>query len=242
MRIDAGNLGHKELNDTVRNSADREIIIDNCCGTRYIAAGMDGKKITINGVAGNALGCYLDGCEIYVNGNTQEATGDTMNKGAIYVNGNCGDATGYGMRGGRIYIKGNSGYRSGIHMKSYKDKIPVVIIGGSAGSFLGEYQAGGIIVVLGVNTQSDSIVGNYCGTGMHGGKMFLRCALEDLPHNLPKQVVARVADENDISEIIPYLKEYCEAFDENIDYILSENFVILTPDTKNPYKQLYTYS
>lgn len=35
------------------------------------------------------------------------------------------------------------------HMKEYKEKVPVLVIGGRTGSFLGEYQAGGIIVVLG---------------------------------------------------------------------------------------------
>lgn len=34
-------------------------------------------------------------------------------------------------------------------MKEYKDKIPAIVVGGVAGSFLGEYQAGGVIVVLG---------------------------------------------------------------------------------------------
>lgn len=58
-----------------------------------------------------------------------------MNSGKIYVHGSCGDATGYAMRGGRILIEGNSGYRTGIHMKAYKDKLPVIVIGGAAGSF-----------------------------------------------------------------------------------------------------------
>ena len=77
------------------------------------------------------------------------------------------------MRGGKIYIQGNAGYRAGIHMKAYKEKIPVMIIGGYAGSFLGEYQAGGIIIVLGLHTDRRHIVGNFPCTGMHGGKMFL---------------------------------------------------------------------
>ena len=59
-------------------------------------------------------------------------------------------------------------------MKAYKEKIPVMIIGGHTGSFLGEYQAGGIIIVLGINTVGKPIVGNFPCTGMHGGKMFLR--------------------------------------------------------------------
>lgn len=242
MRIKAGVMDQQELNNLVRESVDSEIIIDQCTGQRYIASAMGGKTITINGTPGNALGCYLNGCEIRVNGNTQEATGDTMNEGTIYVNGSAGDATGYGMRGGKIIIKGNSGYRTGIHMKSYKDKIPVVVIGGAAGSFLGEYQAGGLIVVLGMNTKSKDIVGNFCGTGMHGGKIFLRCNEKGLPKNLPAQVVAKEADAKDMKEIDDYLDEYCTAFGEDKKTILDHTFYVLSPDTKNPYRQLYTYS
>ncbi len=52
-----------------------------------------------------------------------------MNEGKILIHGNIGDAAGYAMRGGKIYIKGSAGYRAGIHMKAYKEKIPVMIIG-----------------------------------------------------------------------------------------------------------------
>ena len=78
------------------------------------------------------------------------------------------------MRGGSIYVKGNAGYRAGIHMKAYKDKVPVIVIGGCTGSFLGEYQAGGLIIVLGLDKGSRPIVSNFPCTGMHGGKLFLR--------------------------------------------------------------------
>ena len=91
----------------------------------------------INGTPRNALGAYLDGCVITVHGNAQDATGDTMNDGTIYISGSSGDATGYAMRGGRIFVNGDVGYRAGIHMKEYKEKSPVLVVGGSAGSFLG---------------------------------------------------------------------------------------------------------
>ena len=86
------------------------------------------------------------------------------------TDGSIGDAAGYAMRGGRIYVRGDAGYRAGIHMKAYQNKIPLLIIGGCAGSFLGEYQAGGIIVVLGLERKGRRIVGNFPCTGMHGGQ------------------------------------------------------------------------
>lgn len=139
MKIDAANLSHKELNDALRKD-ERRFTLTGCCGQRFIAAGMSDKDIAIEGIAGNALGAYLNGACLTVNANAQDAVGDTMNEGKIIVKGSIGDAAGYAMRGGKIFVRGNAGYRAGIHMKEYKGKIPVMIIGGTAGSFLGEYQ------------------------------------------------------------------------------------------------------
>ena len=171
--IHATSLDSRAINKALRTS-DSDCLIDGCCGQRFIAAGMSDKKLTIHGIPGNALGAYLNNAHITVNANAQDAVGDTMNEGKILIRGNIGDAAGYAMRGGKIYVQGNAGYRAGIHMKAYKEKVPVMIIGGHAGSFLGEYQAGGIIVVLGLHTDGRQIVGNFPCTGMHGGKMFLR--------------------------------------------------------------------
>lgn len=239
MNITAGLMHFKELNEKVRSTPEKHIQIDNCIGQRYIASGLSNKAITINGTPGNALGAYLDGADIVVNGNAQDATGDTMNEGSIVIHGSSGDATGYAMRGGKIFVRDNAGYRAGIHMKAYQEKIPVIVIGGKAGSFLGEYQAGGIIIVLGINCESDtSPVGNFCGTGMHGGKIYL--CTEKLPNNLPAQVAARKATADDIYEITDLLKEYCENFDYDIAKIINKNFYVLTPNSQNPYKKLYT--
>lgn len=242
MKIEANLTHFKELNQMVRECPDKDIVIDNCIGQRYIASGLANKNITINGTPGNALGAYLDGCRIVLNGNAQEATGDTMNDGTIVIHGSCGDGTGYAMRGGKIFIHGNSGYRTGIHMKAFKEKFPVIVIGGSAGSFLGEYQAGGVIIVLGMNTNEEHLAGYFCGTGMHGGKMFFRCDEDKLPPNLPPQVDSSVATAEDLAEIEQYIDEYCKEFGENKEEILNHKFYVLKPDTKNPYKQLYTYS
>ena len=239
MNITAGVMHFKDLNGLVRESEEKNITIDNCMGQRYIGAASSGKKITINGTPGNALGRYLSGSDIIVNGNAQDATGDTMNTGRIIVKGNCGDTTGYGMRGGKIFAHGDSGYRTGIHMKSYIGNPPVVIIGGAAGTFLGEYQAGGYIIVLGMNTQKKRIVGNFCGTGMHGGKMYLRCSLDEIPDSMPAQVKAELATPEDMAEIDEYLDEYCKLLKEDKKKILDHQFVVITPNSANPYHNLY---
>ena len=162
--VSAKGLEHRELNETIRKT-EGPCTVEGCCGQRFIAAGMSGKTITIRGVPGNALGAYLNGGTLTVEGNAQDAVGDTMNDGLIAVHGNIGDAAGYAMRGGRIYVRGNAGYRAGIHMKAYRDKVPVMVIGGCAGSFLGEYQAGGMIgTTLGAVIEHNLFIGNVtCG-------------------------------------------------------------------------------
>lgn len=236
MTLNAKNLDYKTLNDTLR-AATEDCKIINCCGQRFIATGMSDKKITIDGIPGNALGAYLNGALIEVNANVQDAVGDTMNEGKIVVHGNIGDAAGYAMRGGKIFIKGNAGYRAGIHMKAYNEKKPLMVIGGTAGSFLGEYQAGGVIVVLGLESRNNKIVGNFPCTGMHGGKMFLRSDCSDI--KFPSQVTVRPASENDLDELRPYVAEYCELFSYDINHVLNSPFTVVTPDSNNPYKQMY---
>ena len=198
---------------------------------------MSGVSITMEGIPGNALGAYLNGAQITVHGNAQDAVGDTMNDGRIVVHGSIGDAAGYAMRGGEIFVQGGAGYRAGIHMKEYGQKIPVMVIGGCAGSFLGEYQAGGILLVLGLNAQGKPVVHNFPCTGMHGGKLILRGDVSGL--SFPGQVTARPASPEDFQLIDKYVKTYCELFGGDWADVLNAPFTVVSPDSSNPYKQMY---
>ncbi len=235
-RIHADGLDHKALNDAIKATGD-DCIVEGCCGQRFIAAGMAGKRIVIEGVPGNALGSYLNGASITVMGNAQDAVGDTMNDGSIVVHGTIGDAAGYAMRGGSIFVKGDAGYRAGIHMKAYRDKVPVMVIGGRAGSFLGEYQAGGVIVVLNLGDPEGKAVGFFPCTGMHGGKMILRSSCEGI--SFPPQVTTRIADGQDLAEIQPVIEEFCTLFGYDAKEVLAATFTVVTPDSSNPYRQMY---
>ncbi len=235
MKISAENKNFSELNKAIRNEKDIEI--ENCLGQRFLCAGMKDGNVTLKGIPGNALGAYLTGGKIKVFGNAQDAVGDTMNDGKIIIYGNAGDAVGYAMRGGEIFIKGNAGYRAGIHMKAYEEKQPVIMIGGKAGSFLGEYQAGGLIIVLGLTNGSKPTVGNFPCTGMHGGKMIIRGNIDNI--EFPKQTTVKKADKKDMDDILPVLERFCSIFGYDFEEVISEDFYVITPDTKNPYKQLY---
>lgn len=240
MKIDATGLHFKVLNERIKQSPDSEIEVHGLLGQRYIGAGMEqGKHLNLYGTPGNALGAYLNNSTITVYGNAQDATGDTMDTGKIIVHGNSGDTTGYAMRGGEIYIRGNAGYRVGIHMKAYKEHFPVIVIGGKAGDFLGEYQAGGIIVVLGLGAEGVP-VGANCGTGMHGGSIYIRS--EQPPKGLPAQVLLNKCAAKDLDTIRSYVQEYCKHFDANEEELLSSCYYKLTPNSQNPYRQLYVHN
>ena len=207
------------LNEAIHACMDTDIELTGCMGQRYIASGLSGKHLRIHGIPGNALGAYADGCTVEVFGNAQ-------------------DATGYAMRGGSILVEGNVGYRAGIHMKAYKDQIPVLVIGGEAGSFLGEYQAGGYIIVLGLHNATQAPVGSFCSAGMHGGKLYIRTDAP-LPADLPEQVTARDATPGDLAEIRPYLERFCAVFAIPLSALFSSHFYVITPNSATPYKRLY---
>ncbi|MFX1454763.1 MAG: hypothetical protein ACFFDB_05250, partial [Promethearchaeota archaeon] len=153
---------------------------------------------------------------------------------------------GLSSRGGKIFIKGDVGYRVGIHMKEYEDKVPIVIIGGTAKDFLGEYMAGGIIIVLGLRTLPDgtilnngrTICGNELGTGIHRGKIFLRTD-ENLVDKLG--VGAKISDYSDTeqAEIMPYLIEYCKIFNIPLELVMNKQFKVITPISKRPFRETY---
>ena len=70
--INAANLNYRAVNEALCN-ADKDCMIESCCGQRFIAAGMSDKNITINGIPGNALGSYLNNANIVVNAKKNKA-------------------------------------------------------------------------------------------------------------------------------------------------------------------------
>lgn len=147
ITIDAAGMHYTPLNKRIRQAVRdgvSEIVLDNIMGQRFIGDGLTGNvKIIVNGVPGGDLGMFMKGPTIEVHGNADHAPGNTMDEGTIIIHGASGDATGHSMRGGKVFIRDDIGYRGGIHMKQYMDKRPVLVIGGTAKAFLGEYMAGG---------------------------------------------------------------------------------------------------
>lgn len=230
---------NEEIHAAVRKGV-KEIIVRGVKGQRYIGAGIRKKvRIIIEGVAGNDLGAFMDGPEIIVKGNAQDGVGNTMSGGRIVVEGDAGDIVGYAMRGGEIYIRGDVGYRVGIHMKSYGEERPVIVVGGTAKDFLGEYMAGGILAVLGLDgNEREDKYGDFIGTGMHGGVLYLNSRLLSPETILGKEVKMFPFKEEDRKLLAPYLSRFSEFFSRNP---LSWEPVKFIPYSHRPYGRLYSY-
>ncbi|MEE8391586.1 MAG: hypothetical protein V3S14_12430 [Anaerolineae bacterium] len=244
MELDVNDLNYREMNDWLRQcerNGVRHVTLRNVQGQRYIGTGLsNGMHIDIEGTPGNDLGAFMDGCSINVYGNAQDAVGNTMNAGRIVVHGRAGDVVGYSARGGEIHIRGDVGYRVGIHMKALTEKSPLVIVGGMARDFLGEYMAGGTLIILGLESRMDSLTGNYLGTGMHGGSIYLRGQVE--PYKLGREVSIRPMTEDDWAHLRRCLTPFCKGFDFDLEQVLDWEFTKLLPISNRPYGRLYVGS
>ncbi|MGB9661066.1 MAG: hypothetical protein ACPL5F_03495 [Moorellaceae bacterium] len=243
-KLNAQGLSYRQLNEKIRSLLDNgeeELIIEKVNGQRYIGTGIKGKaKLKIYGVPGNNLAALMDGLHIEVYGNAQDGVGNTMNEGTVVIHGHATDIAGYSMRGGKIFIRGNVGYRVGIHMKAFKEKNPLIVVGGRAGDFFGEYMAGGTLVLLGLDLKpGEKLVGNYLATGMHGGEIFIRGELEGV--FLGKEAKAVEPSAEDGKRLRSIIEEFSCYFDLDSERILSQPFVKLIPYNKRPYGNLYAY-
>jgi glutamate synthase domain-containing protein 3 len=239
--IDAQGLHYRDLNKDLRKliaGGAKSILVKNVCGQRFIGDNIAGDaQIIVEGVPGNDLASFMDGPRIIVRGNAQDAVGNTMNRGEVIIYGDAGDIVGYAMRGGRIFIQGNVGYRVGIHMKAYEEFFPVVIAGGGARDFLGEYMAGGLLVILGLN--GEEIAGDFIGTGMHGGALFLRGEVE--PARLGREVKIGEITHQDMDLLRRHIGEFCSWFGLDREEILQKPFSKIYPYSHRPYGTIYTY-
>jgi glutamate synthase domain-containing protein 3 len=240
-QIDAQGLQYRDLNKALRGlvaGGAGRILVKNVCGQRFIGDNIAGDaEIIVEGVPGNDLASFMDGPRIIVRGNAQDAVGNTMNSGEVIIYGDAGDIVGYAMRGGRIFIQGNVGYRVGIHMKAYKDFFPVVIAGGGARDFLGEYMAGGLLVILGLN--GEETAGDFIGTGMHGGALFLRGEVD--PARLGREVKRGEVTPQDMALLRRHIGDFCARFGLDTEEVFRKPFSKIYPYSHRPYGTIYAY-
>jgi glutamate synthase domain-containing protein 3 len=241
--VDARGVPYRELNVQLKKLIDqgaRSLVLKGIMGQRYIGTNLQQQvRLVIEGVPGNDLGAFMDGPAIEVLGDAQDGCGNTMNSGSIVIHGSAGDILGHSMRGGKILVRDNVGYRVGIHMKEYGAVRPVIVIGGTAQHFLGEYMAGGVLIVLGLNLKPGEYhPSHFVGTGMHGGVIYLRGQVDTV--HLGKEVGQVALTPDDEWLLRKHIQEYTAHFGGDAEEIQGP-FVKLAPLTKRPYGRLYAY-
>lgn len=243
LRIDARNLHYTPLNQMIRRAVEKgvtDITIDNVLGQRFIADGLRGDlvTITINGVPGGDLGMFMSGPTLIVNGNADHAPGNTMDAGTIVIHGSAGDAVAHSMRGGRVYVRDNIGYRGGIHMKQYLEKRPVLVVGGSARAFLGEYMAGGLLIVLGLHG-TPPVSERGIGSGIHGGEIYVRGDVDDRILGVGAKQKPATGDEK--HRIAPVIGDFAKRFSMDAAPLLSADYTRIIPASARPFANKYTW-
>jgi len=239
--INATGMYYRDLDFLLKSHGNpvKKIHVRNVSGQRYIGTSLKSTvEIHIYGTPGNDLAAFMDGPTIYVHGNAQDGVGNTMNSGKVVVYGHAGDIAGYSMRGGKIFIRDDAGYRVGIHMKEYGNQKPILVVGGTAQDFLGEYMAGGILVVLGLTLKDgEGHRAKFVGTGMHGGIIYLR---GEVVHT-GKEVKIMKLEDGDMALLRPLIEEFCDYFKFDEDAVLAGDFRKLVPFSTRPYGRLYAH-
>ncbi len=146
-------------------------------GGRLWKAGNDTVRIRVVGHPGQRTGAMgFPNTFIEVMGPGSDDVG-WLNGGAkIVVHGHAGNGVANAMAQGKIYIAGNIGAR-GMTMTKANPRFdpPELWVLGSVGDYFGEFMAGGIAVVCGIDPQTpDNILGYRPFVGMVGGKVFFR--------------------------------------------------------------------
>lgn len=243
LTIDATNLHYTPLNQQIRRAVEegvKEIVINNVLGQRFIANGLRGDDvtITINGVPGGDLAMFMSGPTVIVHGNADHAPGNTMDKGKVVIHGSAGDAVAHSMRGGRVYVRDNIGYRGGIHMKQYLKKRPVLVVGNSARAFLGEYMAGGLLIILGLKG-GEPVSERGIGSGIHGGEIYIRGIVDD--KYLGVGARQQPATEEQKQTIAPIIMDFAKSVGIDATSLLKSEYTRIAPASARPFANKYTW-
>ncbi|MBP2146168.1 glutamate synthase domain-containing protein 3 [Methanofollis sp. W23] len=242
MKIDAAGLHYTPLNRQVREAVaagEDEIVLEHVLGQRFIADGLVGEvTLVVHGVPGGDLGMFMRGPTVVVHGNADHAPGNTMEAGRLVIHGSAGDAVAHSMRGGMIFVRDDIGYRGGIHMKAYNARHPYLVIGGEARAFLGEYMAGGTILLLRRGSE-EPFAERGLASGIHGGEIFVRGEVDD--RCLAVGAVKKSFGEEERARVGALIKDYCRHFGCDAAALLADDYTRIGPASARPFAGKYTW-
>jgi NADPH-dependent glutamate synthase beta subunit-like oxidoreductase/glutamate synthase domain-containing protein 3/NAD-dependent dihydropyrimidine dehydrogenase PreA subunit len=152
-------FGQHGLGGRLWRAGDKALHIRICGhpGQRVGSMGFANTRIEVLGPGSDDIGWLNAGAEIVVHGNAANGTGNAMAQGTISIAGNIGAR-------GMTMTKANPRFAP-----------PELWVLGSVGDYFGEFMAGGIAVVCGVDpSDHDNVLGYRPLVGMVGGRVFFR--------------------------------------------------------------------
>ena len=124
-------------------------------------------------------------------------------------------------------------------MKQYEvDARPILVVGGTAHSFLGEYMAGGMVLVLGIG-KDKAMTDRGIGSGIHGGEIIIRGDVDD--YLLGTGAKKFKFTESDLERITPIIKSFCEQFGYDAAEFLDTNYTKIGPVSSRPFASKYVW-
>ncbi len=240
VTIDAKGMHYTPLNQQIRKAVEDgadEVVVQNVLGQRFIGDGLRGNAtIHVYGVAGGDLAMFMSGPTVIVHGNAEHAPGNTMDSGKVVIHGSAGDAVAHSMRGGKVFVRGNIGYRGGIHMKQYEAHRPILVVGGSAQAFLGEYMAGGLLLVLALD---GAMKAREIGSGIHGGEIVIRGNVDEAC--LAAGAKTLPLTDEDRARIAPVIREFADDFGLDPEPLVNADYTRIVPASARPFAGKYTW-
>lgn len=96
------------------------------------------------------------------------------------------------------------------------------------------------MILLGLGRKpGEPIAGDYLGTGMHGGVIYVRGEVDK--SRLGREVSVFELTQEDKAKIKEILTEYCRDLDMDLKEIMNEKFIKLVPVSHRPYGNMYVH-
>ena len=92
----------------------------------------------------------------------------------------------------------------------------------------------GKTVLLGITR---SIAAYFPCTGQHGGRVIFRGDVSAI--RFPDQVTPHPPTEEETVLLRPLVERWCALFGGDAEALMGGPFTVVTPDSKNPYRQMY---
>ena len=123
-------------------------------------------------------------------------------------------------------------------MKQYTDKRPILVVGGAARAFLGEYMAGGLLIVLGLSG-IPPIAERGIGSGIHGGEIYIRGIVDMNILGVGAQQMPATEEQKTL--IKPIIEDFARTFNIDPTPLQNSDYSRISPASARPFANKYTW-